>query len=419
MTTINWGLLGPEKLESERRTRTLGLGVAVRTFNDLAVPSLGGVKFTKSVFLACLGIYIAEKVRAECRQVSNIQVTNAIEALACCLSFRQNNWQSDQRLRGNTKLAGKESLSFKAVSANNFYVTQPMRMAAVQTLPGLGLVESQGERFNSYSLSEHGISFVNAGCGEFKCHGNSIVNFLVKWILGDTRNLEQSGLIQAISQINDLPNDAKAVLKDRLVSGNDEEATRRRNALVWVNNIAKNPCNDWLQPAELSSSHFKDIKSGAYFFILRDHVMDLLDVVETEVANSKSATLKLNEGVPQSLSKALLKVKAAADNFVSLDHDPSPEKLALCFAHECLQSTDIKIISSMVERDNLVLKTRGGMIIKGPAFGGVQQEPNEEKEVASLFPRGVSYRLWNLYVLNLDFNNQLNTWLNNEGESNE
>jgi hypothetical protein len=32
-----WGLLGPEKLSSERRTRTLGLGAAVREFNDLAV----------------------------------------------------------------------------------------------------------------------------------------------------------------------------------------------------------------------------------------------------------------------------------------------------------------------------------------------------------------------------------------------
>ena len=37
-----WGLLGPEMLQSERRTRTLGLRAAVRGFNDFAVPGLGG-----------------------------------------------------------------------------------------------------------------------------------------------------------------------------------------------------------------------------------------------------------------------------------------------------------------------------------------------------------------------------------------
>ncbi len=38
MVEVTWGLLGPEMLNSERRTRTLGLGTAVRKFNDLAVP---------------------------------------------------------------------------------------------------------------------------------------------------------------------------------------------------------------------------------------------------------------------------------------------------------------------------------------------------------------------------------------------
>jgi hypothetical protein len=419
MTTINWGLLGPEKLESERRTRTLGVGTVVRVFNDLAVPSLGGVKFSKSVFLSCLGIHIAEKVRATGKQIGNIQVTNAIEALACSLSFRQNNWQSDQRLKGNTNLAGKDDFSFKAFSANNFYVTHPMRMATVQTLPGLGLVESQGGRFNSYSLSSHGRNFVNAGCGELKCHGNRIIEFLVKWVKGDNRNPETAGLKLAIAQINDLPRDAKAILKDRLVTGNDEEASRRRNAITWVNNITEKPCPNWLQPTELTTEHFQDIKSGAHFFMLRDNVMNLLDAIETEVANSKTGNLKLNKGVPKSLSKALLKVKTAADNFVSLNHDPSPDKLATYLSNECLQSTDAMIISSMVERDNLVLKVRDKTIVKGPAFGGVQQELNEEKEVDGLFPKGVSYRLWNLYVLNLDLNNQLDTWLNNKGEADE
>ena len=47
---VTWGLLGPESIAIERRTRTLNLGACVRTFNDLAVPGLGGVWFGKQLF---------------------------------------------------------------------------------------------------------------------------------------------------------------------------------------------------------------------------------------------------------------------------------------------------------------------------------------------------------------------------------
>lgn len=420
MTIINWGLLGPDKLESERRTRTLGLAVAVRAFNDLAVPNLGGVKFSKNVFLACLGIHVAEKVRLEGKQVSNIQVANAIEALGCILSFEKNNWQSDERLRGNSKLAGAKDLSYKVVGANNYYVTQPMRMATVQLLPGLGLVESQGERFNSYSLNDNGLKLVIAGCADFKCHNSSIVNFLVKWVLGNHRSPRVSGLIKALAPIYSLAADAKAILKDRLVSGNDESALRRRNALTWVSNINTNPCINWRKPSELTDLHFKDIKSGAYFFILRDSVMLLLDAIETAVANEKSGSLDLRKGIPLDLQKALTRVKSAATGFVNLSHDPTPDKLALSFARECLQSQDELIILSVVERDNLVLKVRDRAVIKGSAFGGVQQEEaNEAGETESLFPKGVSFRFWNLYLLNIDFNVQPNMWLNKKEKADE
>lgn len=37
------GVLGSEPLSKARRVRTLGLSAAVRKFNDLAVPGMGGV----------------------------------------------------------------------------------------------------------------------------------------------------------------------------------------------------------------------------------------------------------------------------------------------------------------------------------------------------------------------------------------
>ena len=63
MNELIWGVLGPENVRSERRTRTLGLGAAVRNFNELAVPGLGGVWFAKQIFLALLGLAVAERVR--------------------------------------------------------------------------------------------------------------------------------------------------------------------------------------------------------------------------------------------------------------------------------------------------------------------------------------------------------------------
>ncbi len=52
---------------------------------------------------------------------------------------------------------GKDNLSFATVRKPGFYVTQPMRMATVQPLPALNLVESSGERFNGFRCSSTGL----------------------------------------------------------------------------------------------------------------------------------------------------------------------------------------------------------------------------------------------------------------------
>ena len=83
-----WGLLGPEFLPNARRTRTLGLGASVRRFNDLAVPGLGGVWYGKQLLLATLGVAVAEAARSQGVKVQNIEVANAIEALACWLALK-------------------------------------------------------------------------------------------------------------------------------------------------------------------------------------------------------------------------------------------------------------------------------------------------------------------------------------------
>lgn len=41
------GMLGPDRVGSSRRLRSLGIAGAVRRFNERAVPGLGGIWFGK------------------------------------------------------------------------------------------------------------------------------------------------------------------------------------------------------------------------------------------------------------------------------------------------------------------------------------------------------------------------------------
>lgn len=131
-----WGLLGTDNIDLTRRTRTLRLGPVVRRFNELAVPGVGSMRYAKQLYLAALGIAVAEKA-SSVKRVRNIEVANAIEAIACLISFEFNNWKRDSRLRGINRLRGKENILFSTARKQDFYVTQPMRMGLVQVLPVL------------------------------------------------------------------------------------------------------------------------------------------------------------------------------------------------------------------------------------------------------------------------------------------
>ncbi|MCY0854025.1 hypothetical protein [Cupriavidus sp. D39] len=179
--TLTWGLLGPGKLASERRTRTLGVAASVRSFNDLAVPGLGSVWFGKQLFLATLGVRIAQCAGEKGKHLTNIETANAVEALACWLAFDSNNWTRDPRMRGSTKMQGKTDLGFKALRQRSFYVTQPMRMATVQALPALGLVEADGVRFNAFACSQAGKDFLDAACEGRSPFNRSVIDHLLLW----------------------------------------------------------------------------------------------------------------------------------------------------------------------------------------------------------------------------------------------
>jgi hypothetical protein len=287
-----WGLLGPDMLHSERRTRTLGLGAAVRSFNDLAVPGLGGVWFGKQLLLATLGVAVAARLRADGHRIRNIETANAIEALACWLALSQNQWKRDARLRGARKLLGKEDLSFSAVRKPTFYVTQPMRMTTVQPLWALGLVDSDAERFNSFDCSDDGRQFIETSCRSYYPSKRTVLDHLVGWSRGQHNSVKSSPPLQkALSPLEPLRPESRDFLRDMLVRGKDAVALRRRNAVKWVEQLrmAKNQTVEWGdKPRIVEADHWHDLHVGALFFQVRDAAISVLDYLEEQLGGRRT-----------------------------------------------------------------------------------------------------------------------------------
>lgn len=416
MTKAIWGLLGPEALNSERRTRTLGLGAAVRHFNDLAVPGIGGVWFGKQLMLATLGLLVAENARAFGFNAQNIETANAIEALACKLAFDSINWARDDRLRGNSKLRGKSDLSFKRLRQRGFYVSQPMRMATVQALPALCLAEGKGTRFNGFKCSTEGEEFVKAACEGFLPYKRSVVVHLVKWVCGQDEHVNSEQLCDAISPITTLPEMSRKMLRARLQEG----AARRRNALEWMEAIrtSRGIETDWnVKPVSIEEGHWYDMQTGAQFFEVRDTAISVLDSLEAHIGEMQDRKrFALKDEIPNSVGNLVAALQLAAKAFLDVK-DTNEEAKRFC--SECVNADIVNVLKSLVERDGRVLRLVEQDVLPGPAFLGdvpTALESNDDfdsPEVANKIPlpEGISYRIRNLYLLNLDLHGELDAWL--------
>ncbi len=423
--SFTWGLLSSESLPNTRRSRTLGLGASVRFFNERAVPGLGGVKFGRQLFLATLGVAVAETARSHDSKVQNIEVANAIEALACWLAFEKNGWKSDLRLRGNTKLRGKEDFTFKKVKQRNFYVTQPMRMATVQALPALGFVDAEGSRFNTFVCSDAGRTFIEMATKEFRPYNRSVVEHLALWVLAQHDRIDGALLQKALSPIEPLSRELVSLIREQLIRGGKEppeDKVRRRNALDWVESLRiSNKRQGWEEkPENISVEHWHDLKAGALFFKARDAALKVLNAVESYIGNQSSKrAISLNEQIPKELNDPIKELRLAANEFKQIKHTDNE---AVNFCNQCVNVSPSHILHFLVGSDDSVLRLAGDEIKPGPAFRGVQSQPgSDEVEEERLqtketpLPDGISFRMRNLYLLNLDMCGELDDWLNKDG----
>jgi hypothetical protein len=427
MTEVAWGLLGPEKLESQRRTRTLGLGAAVRAFNDLAVPGMGNVFFGKQLLLATLGIALAQRLRGTGRSARNIEAANAVEALACWLAFESNGWQSDARLRGGRKMRGKSDLSYAAVRRSSFYVTQPMRMGTVQPLLTLGLVESESERFNAYRVAQTGHSFLDAVCDALGAsyHTQNVYEHLFGWATGNDGGIRSSATLRsAISPVEPLPPISRQALRGALIRGDTEGAVRRRAILSWVDTLWREEPKQipWsAKPEVLRESHWKDLHAGELFFVARDAALSLLDNIEAHIGNLEDKRLELITPLPPQFSEIAKLLKERANAFLEMNHDPTPGGQARTFCRECLDEEHV--VEKLVRRDDHILRWSAHNVVPGPAFRGASNTVGAEESgledddtqvqapTESSLPAGISQRVHNMFLFNIDMQGKLTEWL--------
>lgn len=432
MAAVTWGLLGPETLASERRTRTLGLGATVRSFNDRAVPGLGGVWFGKQLLLATLGVALAERVRNSGRRAQNIDVANAVEALACWLALDSTGWRRDPRLRGALKLFGRKDLSFTAVSNRTFYVTQPMRQATVQPLRALGMVESNGDRFNAFRPTDYGVAFIDAAWATFRPHKRSVLDHLVLWASGLHDDVKNSWeLRRALSPLEPMHESAREFLRERIVQGNSTDAFRRRRALEWVESLRERtrPVAWTEKPPIVDELHWRDLHAGALFFAARDAAIGLLDEIESHIGNVSDQRMSIDAAPPAIVAEKLKSLREHARAFLDGDYDPSPAGEATAFCGECTEQAYASVLERLLYREGHVLRQRGRDIVPGVAFRGHQAGPSDaarspeadgaEVEIEQVIPlpEGISHRVRNLFLMNLDLRGQLGNWLTEPIES--
>ena len=421
---MQWGLLGPEQLAGSRRTRTLGLGAAVRAFNQLAVPGLGGVWFAKQIFLATLGVRVADMLRPISANVKAIEIANAIEALACWCAFRTNHWTSDSRLRGSQRLAGKDDLTFSRLRQPRFYVTQPMRMATVEALVDLGFVQPGSRRFNSFRCTQAGEDLVEAATAQYKPYKTTVENYLFERAKNDATISDTYALQEALSPLIVLPPDARALLRDKLCEGAglNQSAARRKNALAWVGSIkAKNPVGWETRPSLLDANHWEDLRLGARFFAARDAAIEVLNAIEDQMAPLSVPKFTADETHKLCPVKTGIgSLREAAQRFLDQGQDPTEGRTATGFCRECIVSDSAAIVRNLVKRDDRVLRLVGNEILPGAAFSLKPQEESSDEEVEGPgadnaggvpVPVGISGRIRNLYLLDLDLQGRLGNFL--------
>jgi len=237
--------------------------------------------------------------------------------------------------------------------------------------------------------------------------------------------VDSDALGQALSPLNRFSVETIPLLRERIIQGGNESSedkVRRSNALAWIEALRTDRPDEltWEQrPKEIAEKHWHDLQAGALFFETREAAIAMLDAAEVHIGNQtagKSCPLKAN--IPEALKPAIENIKSAAKRYLTFGHSDTE---AIRFCRECLADDPLGILRSLVERDGHVLRLVGDEVKPGPAFRGsppaaeqfgADNDGQETLQSGDIpLPVGISYRVRNLYLLNLDMHGELDAWL--------
>jgi hypothetical protein len=235
-----------------------------------------------------------------------------------------------------------------------------------------------------------------------------------------------SELSRALSPLEPMAESAREFLRERIIQGTGTEASRRRKALDWVEALRDNPQAriEWsLRPRMLDELHWCDLRAGALFFAARDAAISVLDQIELHIGNASDQLMSMDATLPESLADKVKALREHAQTFLDESHDRSPAAEATVFCRECIEQNTARLLERLLLREGHVLRLRGRDIVPGVAFRGIvlsesgtarsSEEEGAEAEVSQVIPlpEGISHRVRNFFLLNLDLRSELGTWL--------
>ena len=381
---MNWGILAPESIISQRRQQNLGLASAVRHFNDRSVPGLGGMWFPMPILWSVLAVSIAEE-----RRVPALPVGNAIEALMMQQATKKG--QVDLRVRGVRKMYGLKDWCFTNLKRRGTYVVQPIRMAMVQPLVALSFV--RGSRYGSFAIHTAGQQMLTLPV---------MANYrrvLGEWAHGKNPN----GLNKVITELSPtavVPYEVQKLILARLIGGDDPSASRRR-ALVELGTGPSASQLDAVEPLTgITPDHWTDLRAGAAFMDLRKAALAVLHHLEHRLIELRDA----NEAAVLSINDAS---NAAGEPLAALRRyaqqqgdriDAGSEATSRKFLSDVRDLSAPQLLQKLAERDGTVIRWHDGRFGLGPAAGemsiGDEDEPSKDAKFAPQL-----FRLYNLHCV--------------------
>ncbi|QEL26395.1 hypothetical protein FQV39_04550 [Bosea sp. F3-2] len=393
---MSWGILAPDTVITSRRQQNLGLAVAVRHFNDRAVPGLGGMWFPMPVLWSVLAVSIAEELGRPA-----LSVGNAVEALMMRQAIEG---PADRRVRGARKMQGLTDWSFRNLTRRGTYVVQPIRMAMVQPLVALSFV--QGSRYGAFRIHHAGRQMLELPVmKEYR-------RLLCAW----GRGVEPRGLREVISGLSPtgkVPSEVRKLIQARLIEGDDPNVMRRRNLVA----LGTGPSAAQLEFAEplpgIDAAHWTDLRAGGAFIALRDAALAVLDRLEQRLLQLRDD----NQPVRLSTEDAMREAAGQIETLSRLAEDKGDridaggERISRAFLAEIRSLPVPQLLQKLAERDGTVIAWRGDRLGLGPAAGDALTIENPDVTSQPLHVDTFApqlFRLYNLYCLAAELAGRVN-----------